>query len=143
MSVFVDTNVLLRAVQPSHPMHAAAVRTVAGLIRDREVLVVTPQIVAEFWNVATRPIDRNGLGLSDQAAHDEVVKLEEFGVVLAESLDVYVEWKRLVHVHSVRGVHVHDARLVAAMTVHGVGRLVTFNVSDFARYSEIQTLTPV
>jgi predicted nucleic acid-binding protein len=143
MSVFVDTNVLLRSVQPSHPMHDAAVRAVAGLIRDGEVLVVTPQIVAEFWNVVTRPIDKNGLGLSHQAAHAEVVKLEEFCAILAESIDVYTEWKRLVRVHSVSGVQVHDARLVAAMTVHGVDRLLTFNTSDFARYPEIQTLTPV
>ena len=48
MSVFIDTNVLLRSVQPSHPMHAAAVRAVAGFIRDGEALVVTPQVVAEF-----------------------------------------------------------------------------------------------
>jgi hypothetical protein len=26
-------------------------------------LIVTPQIVAAFWNVATRPIENNGLGL--------------------------------------------------------------------------------
>ncbi len=64
MSVFVDTNVLLRSVQPSHPMHDVAARAVAGLLRDGEVLVVTPQIVAKFWNVVTRPIDKNGLGLS-------------------------------------------------------------------------------
>jgi hypothetical protein len=36
MSVFIDTNVLRRRVQPSHPMHAAAVRAVAASIRDGE-----------------------------------------------------------------------------------------------------------
>jgi predicted nucleic acid-binding protein len=91
MSVFVDTNVLLRSVQPSHPMHDAAARAVAGLLRDGEVLVVTPQIVAKFWNVVTRPIAKNGLGLSLQAAHDEVVKLEEVCALLAESIDVYTD----------------------------------------------------
>lgn len=142
MSVFIDTNVLLRSVQPSHPMHAAAVRAVAGFIRDGEALVVTPQVVAEFWNVATRPIDNNGLGLSHQDAHDEVAKLEEFCTVLVESIDVYNEWKRLVRVLGVSGVKVHDARLVAAMNVHGVGRILTFNAQDFSRYREIQTIVP-
>ena len=56
MSVLIDTNVLLRSVQPSHPMHGPAVRTVAALIRDGEAVLITPQIVAEFWNVATRPV---------------------------------------------------------------------------------------
>lgn len=142
MSVFVDTNVLLRSVQPSHPMHAAAVRAVAGLIRDGEGLVVTPQIVAEFWNVATRPIDNNGLGLSPQDAQAEVSKLEEFCTLLVESIDVYTEWKRLVRVHGVSGVKVHDARLVAAMNVHGVERILTFNADDFARYRDIETIVP-
>jgi predicted nucleic acid-binding protein len=142
MSVFIDTNVLLRSVQPSHPMHAAAVRAVAGFIRDGEALVVTPQVVAEFWNVATRPTDNNGLGLSHQDAHKEVAKLEEFCTVLVESIDVYTEWKRLVRVLGVSGVKVHDARLVAAMNVHGVGRILTFNAQDFSRYREIQTIVP-
>ena len=142
MSVFIDTNVLLRSVQPSHPMHAAAVRAVAGFIRDGEALVVTPQVVAEFWNVATRPIDNNGLGLSHQDAHSEVAKLEEFCTVLGESIDVYTEWKRLVRALGVSGVKVHDARLEAAMNVHGVGRILTFNAQDFSRYREIQAIVP-
>ena len=74
MSVLVDTNVLLRSVQPSHPMHDPAVRTVAALIRGGEPVVITPQIVAEFWNVATRPVNCNGLGWSHQQALDEVVR---------------------------------------------------------------------
>jgi len=45
MSVFVDTNVFLRSVQPTHPSHGAAVRGVARLIREGESLVVTPQIL--------------------------------------------------------------------------------------------------
>jgi predicted nucleic acid-binding protein len=36
---------------------------------------------------------------------------------------------------------VHDARLVAAMNVHGVRRILTFNTDDFARYG-IEVLHP-
>jgi len=56
MSVFVDTNILLPSVQPSHSLHEAAVNSVASLIAAGTPLMVTPQIVAEFWNVPTRPI---------------------------------------------------------------------------------------
>jgi hypothetical protein len=31
------------------------------------------------------------------------------------------------------GVQVHDARLVAAMKVHGVTRILTINIRDFSR----------
>jgi hypothetical protein len=36
----------------------------------------------------------------------------------------------------------HDTRLVAAMIIHGIDRLVTFNVADFRRYREILAISP-
>ncbi len=44
--------------------------------------------------------------------------------------------------HSVRGVQVHDARLAAAMRVHGIPYILTFNGSDFERYSGIGIADP-
>lgn len=142
MSVLIDTNVLLRSVQPSHPMHGPAVRTVATLIRDGEAVLITPQIVAEFWNVATRPVQLNGLGWSHEKALDEVVRVEGFFSLLIETTEVYSEWKRLLVAYGVTGVQAHDARLVAAMIVYGAGRILTFNVQDFTRYKEIEAIQP-
>lgn len=42
--------------------------------------------------------------------------------------------------HNVSGVQVHEARLVAAMRVHGVGRILTFNAEDFARYTDVEAI---
>ena len=36
----------------------------------------------------------------------------------------------------------HDARLVAAMSVHGINHLLTFNIADFKRYPAITVLSP-
>jgi predicted nucleic acid-binding protein len=44
--------------------------------------------------------------------------------------------------HRVSGKSVHDARLVAAMIVHGIGEILTFNMQDFTRYTEISVLDP-
>jgi predicted nucleic acid-binding protein len=60
--------------------------------------------------------------------------------LLPDSLAVHEEWQRLLVTHGVSGVQVHDARLVAAMRVHGVKRILTFNDKDFARYKEIEAL---
>ena len=38
--------------------------------------------------------------------------------------------------------HLGDARLVAAIRVHGVNQLLTFNVGDFRRYIGIAVLSP-
>ena len=46
---------------------------------------------------------------------------------------MHAEWRRLVVAYGVSGAQVHDACLAAAMRVHGVTRLLTFNGADFAR----------
>ena len=56
---------------------------------------------------------------------------------------MYLEWRRLVVTHSVAGVQVHDARLVAAMLVHGIPRLLTLNDRDFSRFTEISAIHPL
>lgn len=62
--------------------------------------------------------------------------------VLDDLAAVYGRWKQLVVAHSVRGRQVHDARLVALMLEHEIGSILTFNVGDFARYSEITAISP-
>ena len=62
--------------------------------------------------------------------------------VLIESTDVYTEWKRLVVAHGVTGVQAHNARLVAAMKVYGINRILTVNTQDFGRYENIEPIRP-
>jgi predicted nucleic acid-binding protein len=42
--------------------------------------------------------------------------------------------------YRVSGKNAHDARLVAAMVVHGIDSILTFNAQDFVRYREIRVL---
>jgi predicted nucleic acid-binding protein len=134
MSVLVDTNVLLRRTQPSHQSHTAAIESVARLLAADEPVYFTLQNISEFWNVVTRPIVNNGLGLSVAVALGEVEKIERVLTFLPDAPAMYGEWKRLVVQHSVLGTKVHDARLVAAMNIHGVRRILTFDSGDFVRY---------
>ena len=62
--------------------------------------------------------------------------------LLPDSLAVHREWRRIVVDYAVSGVQVYDARLAAAMRVHGVRKILTFNQRDFVRYSDIQALHP-
>jgi predicted nucleic acid-binding protein len=75
MTVLLDTNILLRLAQASHPMHATAQATVSFLQRAGHVLHAVPQNIYEFWVVATRPVAANGLGLSIAEALAEVARL--------------------------------------------------------------------
>jgi predicted nucleic acid-binding protein len=141
MSILVDTNILLRRTRPAHESHAVAVESVAQLLASGEPVHFTPQNIAEFWNVITRPIANNGLGFAAALALVEVEKIERALTLLPDIPAMYGEWKRLVVQHGVVSVKVHDARLVAAMNVHDVRRILTFDTGDFARYG-IDVLLP-
>lgn len=142
MTFLVDTNVLLRSAEPSHPMYEDAVNATNALLRRGEELYIAPQNLIEFWNVYTRPVDRNGLGHTAVAAAAEVNRLKAFFLLLLDTPAIYQEWERLVVTYGVIGVNVHDARLVAAMLVHGLTHILTFNTTDFARYAEITAIHP-
>jgi len=141
MSVLVDTNILLRRTQPDHQHYTVAVESVAQILSTGEPVYFTLQNISEFWNVVTRPVANNGLGFAPAVARAEVEKIERILTRLPDAPAVYAEWKRLVVQHSVVGSKVDDARLVAAMNVHGVHRILTFNTDDFTRYG-IEVLHP-
>jgi predicted nucleic acid-binding protein len=120
-------------------MYADAVNAIATQRNRGDMLHIAPQNLIEFWNVYTRPINRNGLGHTAEEAEAEVNRLKAFFLLLLDTPTIYQEWERLVVRYRVMGVNVHDARLVAAMRVHGLTNILTFNTTDFARYSEIIT----
>ncbi len=138
----VDSNVLLRWMQPSHHDYPTTVSSIDVLLRRGAILCYTSQNVAEFWNTCTRPVDRNGYGLSPEETDRAARFFEERLRMLPDSLAVHEEWRQLLVTHRVSGVQVHDARLVAAMRVHGIKYILTFNNKDFARYTEIECVHP-
>ena len=142
MAILIDTNILLRSLQPHHP-HCAIVERAVSAIRTRnETLNVTPQNLIEFWAVATRPASENGLGMAVEMATSELSVLQRLFCLLPETASVFVEWERLVTTHRVSGKNTYDARIVAAMNVHRITRILTFNVQDFTRYPEISAVHP-
>lgn len=134
MSYLVDTNVLLRLVERSDSLHPVIRTAIRKLRQDGHSLYVTSQNCVEFWNVATRPIERNGLGLTPAGAERLLRLIERVFSVLPDSPEIYLEWRRLVVTLNVSGFQVHDARLVAAMKVNDITHILTFNKADFTPY---------
>src|SRR5271165_2158335 len=141
MAILLDTNVLLRLTQKHHPHFVIATRATETLDFRNEMMLIAQQSIVEFWSVATRPLSVNGLGMNIDKVLFELDRLKHLFQVLPE-LPVHEEWQRLVIQYRVSGKNVHDARLVAAMVVHGVEQILTFNGADFTRYAEISVLDP-
>jgi len=141
-SCLVDTNIFLRVARRSDPQHQVADKSLAQLIAQGSVLYYTHQNIAELWNAMTRPLVRNGLGLTVDEADHQVRIIESGMTLLPDNEAVYREWRRIVVEHAVQGVQVHDARLAASMYVHGVEHILTFNVADFGRFRGLTALHP-
>jgi predicted nucleic acid-binding protein len=109
---------------------------------SKDDLCYTSQNLGEFWNTMTRPANRNGYGLSPEDADIRARDVEALFDLLPDSLAVHQEWRRLLVDYHVSGVQVHDARLVAAMHVHSVKRILTFNTKDFTRFDGIEAVHP-
>lgn len=133
MAYLIDTSILARLANSADAQHTVVVGTVLELHRRGEVLHVTPQVLIEFRNVATRPTAQNGLGLSTVDTEAQVAGFEAAFPLVAESPSIYPAWKTLVEGIGIIGKRVHDARLIAVCHVHGVTHLLTFNISHFAQ----------
>jgi predicted nucleic acid-binding protein len=143
MPHMVDTNILVRVTHRADPQRRLAWQALTTLWSRGEQLFFTSQVLGEKWNVCTRPAQaRGGLGLT-VAQTDRRVRLFERNLdLLPDSRAVHEEWRRLLVTHAVTGVQVHDARPVAAMHVHHVPYLLTFNGGDFRRYLRITAVHP-
>lgn len=140
--ILADTNILLRGVQPDHFSHAAASNAISSLGEKGNIVCILPQNLIEFWNVCTRTEEQNGFGWSVARAAKELERLEKVFNVLPDSDAIFSEWKNVVRDNSVLGKKVYDARLVAAMNVHGISALLTFNLKDFKRFQHIVLIDP-
>jgi predicted nucleic acid-binding protein len=143
MIILADTNVLLRVSKPDDVDHDTAMLALDWLRTQGNEIAIVPQCGYEYYVVATRPIDRNGLGLEPG---DAIRDLDRFiGVfrLMRDERRVFETWKSVIAEFQVRGKTAHDARLVAAMRRHGVTHLLSFNIQDFKRYEpEITLLDP-
>lgn len=140
----VDTNIWTRRLESGHRHHQSAKDALQTLIGRGDELFVTPQVLIELCGFLTRPLlvrdatgkeVSGGLGLSIAQALGEVATIETICDLLPDTPDVWSEWKRLVSLYPPQGKAVHDARHAAAMKVHGLTHILTFNTKDFNRYS--------
>ena len=72
MSFLLDSNILVRLSQLESPQHPTANAAIMFLYSNSEKLFIVPQNIVEFWSVATRPVEKNGLGLSIPETKGEI-----------------------------------------------------------------------
>lgn len=113
MNALVDTNILVRLQDTDHPISIICRGALRGAVRRGDVLYLCAQSTIEFWSVATRPRNVNGLGLTSEEAEAGLKDAEQWMFWLPEPPDVGKRWRNLVNHYNVLGKQAHDVRLVA------------------------------
>ena len=141
MNILLDSNVLLRLSLPNHP-HSEDAANALELLQTHHQCVIVPQTIYEFWVVATRPIDANGLGYDARYAAQERDSFSSLFRLLRDERAVYEQWLGLIDSRQIKGARAHDVRYVAAMRRHGITHFLTFNEQHFRGFDGVNVLTP-
>lgn len=137
-----DTNVVMRFCNPSDVQHELATDAISRLLMQSDECLLVTQVIIEFWVVATRPTQVNGLGWTVEQTRSTIDHLLDRFPFLEESPQIFPNWLNLVTTNRVMGKRTHDARIIATMLANGITHLLTFNPSDFAGISSITIIHP-
>ena len=134
--ILTDTNILARRFERASPQSLVASAAMKRLRARGDELVIAPQTLYELWVVLTRPATaRGGMGKTPIEAARLLAACAGVCRVLPDSPAILPTWLDLVKRYNVIGVRAHDARLVAAMKIHGVTEVLTFNGRDFQAFA--------
>ncbi len=138
--ILLDTNLLARITNSADPHCAVSRSAIHKLLAQRELVIIVPQNLYEFWAVATRkpgapPVGQNGLGMMPEQASQWLAFFQRRFTLLPDRDDLPTRWHALVKRFGINGFRSHDARLVATMECYGITRLLTFNGDDFKSFA--------
>ncbi|OPF19567.1 twitching motility protein PilT [Microcystis aeruginosa KW] len=137
-----DTNIFLRLSDRISANYALARDATYILIEQGHKCCLTSQIIIEFWVVATRPTEVNGLGWTPERTKNQINQFLTRFTVLEETPEIFTLWFQLVTDYNIKGKRTHDIRLLAVMKAHSINHLLTFNPDDFVPLPNIIILQP-
>ncbi|NCQ97850.1 MAG: type II toxin-antitoxin system VapC family toxin [Microcystis aeruginosa L211-101] len=137
-----DTNIFLRLSDRISANYALARDATYILIEQGHKCCLTSQIIIEFWVVATRPTEVNGLGWTPERTKNQINQFLTRFTVLEETPEIFTLWFQLVTDYNIKGKRTHDIRLLAVMKAHSITHLLTFNPDDFVPLPNIIILQP-
>ncbi|MBZ0299001.1 MAG: type II toxin-antitoxin system VapC family toxin [Anaerolineae bacterium] len=139
---FVDTNVLLRAVNDALPLHGEADEPVRRMRHNGYELWISRQIIREYLSQVTRP----GFFIQPMVMEqvDQQVRVMRVLFKIADETEaVTTQLLALLRAFPTGGKQIHDANIVATMLVYGIDTLLTQNVADMKRFASRIQIVPL
>lgn len=138
--ILLDTNILTCIKQTAHPDYAKVTKRLIDYVTADEELVICPQVLYEFYVVATRPVNANGLDLSSEEAVKEVQQFQQAYSFVDDPAELFHGWRGLVKKYGTKGLPAYDTKIVAFMQAQRIKQIYTLNPTDFKRYYDIITV---
>ncbi|OBQ32089.1 MAG: twitching motility protein PilT, partial [Anabaena sp. MDT14b] len=136
-SYLLDTNIILRSANFQSLEYNLIRNTISEILLRGGQCFITSQVIIEFWVVATRPINVNGLGWTIEQTTQAVQMLINQFDLLEETPDVFSIWLNLVTTYNISGKRTHDIHILAVMLAHNISHILTLNPKDFIAVPEI------
>lgn len=133
--VFVDTNILLRAVLSEMKQHVEVDALLKRTIREGAELWISGQVIREFIVQATHPRTLT-IPLTISQVVEEIEAIKPLFQIADETSAVRDKLLKLLQEYPTQGKQVHDANLIATMLVYEVDTLLTLNVKDLERFDD-------
>ncbi len=95
-SYLLDTNIILRFTNNQFPEYNQVDNAISQILEQGDRCFITSQVVIEFWVVATRPMNVNGLGWTLEATEQAVKLLINQFELLEEIPEIFPIWLNLV-----------------------------------------------
>ncbi len=139
-SYLLDTNIILRFTDTYSSEYEIINNAIFQILLQDGQCFITPQVLIEFWVVATRPVAANGLGWTPEATGQAVQMLINQFEWLEETPDIFRIWLSLATTHKISGKRIHDLRIQAVVLAHNISHILTLNPKDFI---EVEGMTIV
>ncbi len=139
--VFLDTNVLLESTDIGRACHSQATMIFRDGPSAGVELLISGQVIREYLVVATRSVEKNGLGLSIRDAHENMKRFRQRTSLVAETEQVSELLLRWAMEFRIVGNRLHDLNILATAHQAGINRLLTANLNDFPKMTAVKILS--
>lgn len=141
-AVFIDTNVLVYFDVKEAPLHRAARKTLSEWRAQGTPSWISRQVLREYLATLTRP-QMFSSPLPMDSVLERVAHFERRFTIAEDGPTVTGRLYELLRQLPVGGNQIHDANIVATMLAHDIPCILTHNIADFARFSEVITVLPL
>jgi predicted nucleic acid-binding protein len=141
-SYLMDTNIILRFADTHSSEYEIINNAIFQILLQDGKCFITPQVLIEFWVVATRPVAVNGLGWTPEVTEQAVQMLINQFEWLEEIPDIFHIWLNLATTHKISGKRTHDLRIQAVVLAHKISHILTLNPKDFVELEGLTIIHP-